>query len=186
MRKVLITVIAALITTITYGQSLGYRNDTKDKLHVGTNYTVFKGELGISLNYTVLKATNEKEWMISVVLYSRKERLGIDQGAKLLIRTFKGTVVELKQLNDCYNIKVETEYPYKSLRDYETVDYLIYPDYLITEDNLQIIMNEGIKKMRFEITKGLKDLVWDNDVYGKVLISEFNLINGKTDFDSGF
>lgn len=186
MKRFLITTLLALFAILSYGQSIGYRNDTDESLTVGTNYSIRGRQLGVSLNYGLNKSTKEERWLLDFILYSRNERLRVDQGAKLLIRTFSGSVIELKQNQSCYDIKRDTEYPYKSIRDYDTTDYLVYPDYFIDGKDLQTLMKEGIQKMRFETTKGMKDLLWEKDVFGEVILSEYNLILGKSDFGADF
>ena len=186
MRKLLLTTLVAFLATLSYGQSIGYRNDTDESLAVGTNYSIRGRQLGVSLNYGLNKSTKEERWLLDFILYSRNEPLRIDQGSRLLIRTFSGTVIELKQNQSCYDIKHETDYPYKSTSNYDVKDYLVYPDYFIDGKDLQALMKEGIQKMRFETTKGMKDLQWDKDVFGEVILSEYNLILGKSDFEAGF
>lgn len=92
MKKLLITTLVAFVATLSYAQSLGYRNDTDASLTVGTNYTILGRQLGVSLNYGLNKSTKEEKWLLDFILYSRNERLNVDQGAKLLIRTFSGTI----------------------------------------------------------------------------------------------
>lgn len=186
MRKFLLTTCAIFIATFSFGQTLGYRNDSEESLIVGTNYSIRGRQLGISLNYGLNKVTKEERWLLDFILYSRNEPLNIDQGAKLLIRTFSGSVIELKQNQNCYNIKRETDYPYKSSGNYDIKDYLVYPHFFIDGNDLNTLMKEGIQKMRFETTKGIKDIQWDNDIYGDIIKSEYNLILGKSDFGADF
>lgn len=186
MRKLIITVLAALSTTLSYGQTIGYRNESNNSLTIGTNYSVMGRELGVSLNYYLNKSTKEERWLLCFILYSRNEPLSIDQGAELLIRTFSGTVIELKQNDNCYDIKRERDYPYQASGNYNVIDYLVYPGYFIDGKSVQILMKEGIQKMRFETTKGIRDLKWNKDVYGGIITSEYNLVLGKSDFGADF
>lgn len=186
MKKLLITTLVAFVATLSYAQSLGYRNDTDASLTVGTNYTILGRQLGVSLNYGLNKSTKEEKWLLDFILYSRNERLNVDQGAKLLIRTFSGTVIELKQNQDCHAIKIDSDYPYSSIGNYDTIDYMVYLKYFIDGKDLQIIMKEGIQKMRFETSRGMKDLLWEKDEFGALILSEYNLILGKSDFGADF
>lgn len=170
MKRLIITSILACIACVCYGQSLGYRKDNARCLAMGTDYSAAGRQLGVSLNYCLDKATNEELWRLDYILSSQDEPLKIDRGAKLLIRTFSGTVVEMKQNRTCYELRLEKTYREK--------DYLVYPEYYIDGGDLLVIMNEGIQKMRFETTKGMKDLQWEDDVYGRLIRSEYNLILG--------
>lgn len=184
MRKFLISTLFVFLSTISFAQTLGYRNDTAERLLVGTNYIIRGQQLGVSLEYSLNKITKDEHWNLSFILYSRDELLTIDKDSKLLIRTFSGSVIELTQKNDIYSIKHDMKYPYSS--DWSVVDYLVYPDYTVSAEGLQKLMKEGIKKMRFETTKGMIDLEWDKDYFGADILSEYNLILDKSDFSDSF
>lgn len=186
MKKLLLATFAVLVGTLSQAQSLNSRKDTEESLSIRTNYLVEGQQLGVSLDYVLNKATNEEIWGLSIVLYSRNVRFNVDKGSKLLIRTFSDNIIELKQIKEFYHIYQRKEYPYERANDYNTTDWLLDPYYFIETVDLEKIMNEGVKKMRFETSKGMKDLEWEKDVFGQMVLSEYNLILEKSNFEKDF
>ena len=179
--KRLILFFTIILSIPAFSQSIGYRKDTDESLKIGTDYMLHGHQLGIALVNEVKKQTQEETWHIDFILFSYNTQFKFDRGAKLLIKTTSGTMVVLEQLIDCYNIKTDLEYPSTGV-----TRYLIYPAYQISTEDLQVLMKEGIQKLRFETTRGIHDMICDKDYYGEMIRKEYNLIKGKSDFEAGF
>ncbi len=179
MRRIIL-VLSVLLSLPAFSQSIGFRKDTDESLKIGTNYMLQGHQLGVALVNEVNKQSKEETWQIDLIVYG-STAFKIDRGARLLIKTFSGTVVVTEQLIDCYNIKSEIEYPATGVTRYS-----VYPIYQISNEDLQVIMKEGIQKLRFETTRGIYDATCDKDYYGEIVRKEYNLIKGKSDFEAGF
>ena len=184
MKKLFFLVTTLLMAYSSFGQSIGYRTESNGILNVGTNYLIRNHEVGIALNYAKFLNTSEERWKLSMIYIWAGTEYNFDKDSKLLIKTFSDKVIELSQKIDCQSVKRERECPISG--DYSYFYIWRYPDYDITSDDLHTIMNDGIKKMRFETTRGMRDVLFEKDIWGNLIKSEYDLILGKSDFSSGF
>lgn len=183
MKKIIIALLGLLLCVVAYSQSIAVREDADDHLIVGTNYRIAPRMMGALLACYFNKLEKSEGWMLGILLYSDRE-FDVDFKAKVLIKTFKDNVIEL--INESSSIQHDRDYPYAKSHNYDIVDYQCYINYKISTDDLKILMSEGIKKMRFETTRGFKDIQWEEDVFGKILSSEYNLVLKEHNFESGF
>lgn len=187
MKKIFVAFALFLLGVVSLNaQSLAYREDTGESLSIGTNYTTEdKYRLGVALNHFVNKKSNQEVWALGFLIYTRNIQLTVDENARLLIRTFGDNIVELTQ----YIESPKQDYQslgYNRYTNMSEYDYQVYPSYSISLADLKILMSEGIKKLRFETTRGMLDIDCERDVFGVDIWSEYNLIIGKTDFGEGF
>lgn len=183
MKRTLILLLSIALATPLFAQKIGIREENEELLHIATNYELPKGDIAIALEYLHNKLNNEDSYYLHLYLVSYELPFSFDKGAKALIRTSKGSIIELEQLTNCYDIK--REHQLSSAR-YSTYYYYVFPKYGISRDDMELIINEGIAKIRFETTIGMRDYTYDSDALGKMLKAEFDLIFKKTDFSADF
>lgn len=183
MKRTLILLLSIALATPLFAQKIGIREENEDLLHIATNYELPKGEIAIALEYLNNKKNNDESFFLHLYLVSYNLPFTLDKGAKALIRTFKGNIIELEQLMSVYDIKRDRQ---SASSQYSNYYYYVFPKFGISRDNTELIMNEGIAKIRFETTIGMKDYTYESDVLGKMLHAEYDLIFKKTDFSAGF
>jgi len=182
-RIVLILLLMTLGISSLKAQNLAYRNDDILVFSAGTDYLRESGSIGVAVEYEKEKATRNEKATIRLWVLSDNLKFGINQGAKALIRTFSGTVIELIQKVDWP--RQDSKY-LGHLRGKAQNRYYVYPDYPISMQDLLTLVNEGVQKVRLETSIGMKDYYYDTDVIGSTLKKEMDLILNKIDLDSDF
>lgn len=185
MNKMIIFFLLSIMITIpsVSAQNLAYRTDTDMELSAATDYYRSSGSIGTSLSYHLNKASQEESFTLGLWVLSDDLEFFIDLGSKALIRTTKGHIIELQQITS--SLRKGSKYLGYYGNQAHTRHY-IYPDYLISREELEMLMEEGILKIRLETTVGMKDYLYKTEVLGKTLQAEYNLIFNVSDFDTDF
>lgn len=106
---------------------------------------------------------SRKVWSLSVTLQSY-EPLRVDRGHRLLIKTKKDNVLELQAtMSTNADPKVET------IGNTILTTYLTTTFFDITSDNIMMLINEGVQKVRIETNLNYKEVMYKKDKVGKAL-----------------
>ena len=122
------------------------------------------------------KATASDTTYHIVMQITAFDPLHIKEGARLLVKTFKGENFEL--LNDL-DVECAIATPHQITGTYYVSDYTVTPMYRVTPAVLEAIARDGIKKVRIETEVTQYDKEYKKDKAGKVLATEYNLIREK-------
>lgn len=174
-----------------FSQSLSFRKEDGSYLQIATKFQYdysainllkdLSERTGVALAYVLDKNTDEKQYFVSFLLETEK-RFSFHASSKLLIKTFKGSNIILKELlegGDALSMNIN--------HAASVIKYSIIPCYKINLDDLQLIMNEGIAKMQFMTTAGAYIRHYDKeDLLGEKLLQEYKFLEKKSDFESGF
>ena len=187
MKRLLFIYLFLLLSMPIYSQTIGYRNDTDQRLEIGTD-CIFEGRnklffdhgpwTGISLGYNLDKDTGKEVYLLHFSLITR-DQFTFDKRANLYIKTFQDKVIIADQLITNVTTKSKTT-------DNSRIYYFSYPSYGITTKDIQTLMNEGVKKLSFMTTSGYHELNYEKDTIGVILKKEYDLLHSKTSFDEGF
>ena len=194
MKRSLSFVSTFLLAFPLFTQTLGYRDKVDSYVRVGTNYEYegkggllvdFEPRTAVALEYILHKDTGKELFMLDFLLKTFELEFSIDKNAYLYIKTFQDNVITLRQAFARPELRKDVERVTKrSESQYHY--YYIYPGYNISKEELQTLMNEGIKKLSFMTTRGYHVLNYEKDTIGAILVKEHELILGKTDFSEGF
>lgn len=112
--------------------------------------------------------------------------LHIKNNARLLIKTFEGSILELRNTTDADG----------SVRDIHHIGTQVFSDYTATAiydcsyEQLETLAREGVAKIRVEELSGIKEKEYKKDKVGKLLRTDLGLISealaNQSDFDSDF
>lgn len=190
-RQILLLAIFIIISQIAFCQTakISSREENDEMLTIGTCYTMVKmdnqQELGPSVCYRYDKRNGLKTFYLCFWIrtyeYNRISKFGIDKGAKVIIKTRKGSVITAVNRFKDYNYSTDGELHsggqiYKLLTAYE-----------IEKADLDTIVQEGITKVRFETTCGFRDYYSEkSNALGELIASQCDLIQGKENFSEGF
>ena len=192
MKKLFLSVLSLLLIVPLYSQTLAYRHDEDSYVQVATNY-YYEGKgaflidvnprTAVSLFYHLQKDNGEEIFNLDFLLKTYHLEFSFDKNAKVYIKTFQDKLITLHQKYTNEEIRKDRE----QVSDHsDSFYYYVYPSYFISKDDLQTIMNEGIKKMSFMTTRGYHVLSFENDTLGKIITDEYNILLGKSDFTEGF
>lgn len=110
----------------------------------------------------------------------------IAKGAALLIKTFKGTTIELQNIIDADGSVRDVH----EVNGYVFSDYSAQPSYTITSEQIQTIASEGLSKLRIQTSTSNIDKEYKKDKAGKVIDTDYRLIQGalnkSSDIHDGF
>lgn len=190
IKRLLSFTIISLLAFPMLAQSLGYREEDDNSIKMGTNYYLEeKGlfsvgpQIGVALEYVLNKETGEEVYSLDFLIETFEREFSIDKNANLYIKTVKGNVITLHHLQTNTEVKKEsTRVGDRSNSSY----YRIYPHYLISNEDLQTLMNEGVQKLSFMTTAGYFTHNYTKETIGAILVKEYELLHGKTNFDEGF
>lgn len=129
-------------------------------------YVGWDKSAGFNLSYS-LKANGEETYEITLCLDEGK--MQFEKGRKLLIKFKDGSIMELKN-----NKKIgPTDYKYLSK------SYLTYPQYSVTEEEIQKIINGEATKIRVENDMEFFDRDIKKNKFSKGLKNAFEAIKAK-------
>ena len=100
-----------------------------------------------------------------------------DKNSHLYIQTIEGNIITLTNRESIEDVL----YTY----DLFSGSY-VTPKYAISPQDINLIMKEGIRAMRFESTAGIIDFISTRNTVAQVIKEELELIRNVIDFDSNF
>ena len=179
MKKYLLVILLSLAWTSTFAQTISYRNDSS----AGTNYLITdfirKYDTGVSLQIITSQQSGEKKCILGI--YSEgKGRTYCQDNSRAVLKTFSGNIITLVQRNN------NNENEIIHLGDSQSTIWALKVHYDISEEELNLLMNEGIAILRVETLAGIREYNYDKDYLGKFLRSELDLINDKKSFENDF
>lgn len=178
MKRVLLLLITSCLVSLTgYSQKLGFKTDNAERIYMGTNYVVEKN-IGIATEYSLNKKTKEEQWGVLMIVPHNIKDFSFDEGSVLLVRTFSGSVVQLVQYLDRYEVELKTETRFKT--------HTAYPRYLVKTPDFDTIIKEGVKKMRFDSTAGFIDFEFPEDYMGAILAKQRSIIIEESNLGRSF
>lgn len=180
MKKAFFLILFIAFSVTGFAQKIGYKTDNDEELSMGTNYHI-ENNLGTALEYHSNKASKTEAWGLAFIVIDNQKRISFDKGSKLLIRTFKDTVVQLDEYLEFRDVPRES----KKISSMRT-RYTAAPRYMIDPSDLNFLISEGIKKMRFDSTTGYIDLEYDKDVQGAILAKQKSIILEESSFTRGY
>lgn len=176
MKRVLLLLITSCLVSLTgYSQKLGFKTDNAERIYMGTNYAVERN-IGIATEFSLDKKTKEEQWGIAMIVPHNIRDFSFDKGSALLVRTFSGSVVQLVQYLDRYELKTEARFR----------THTAYPRYLVKTPDLDTIIKEGVKKMRFDSTAGFIDFEFPEDYMGAILAKQRSIIIEESNLGRSF
>lgn len=192
MKKTILLCVSILLALPVSSQTLAYRKDTDLLLSIATNYVYegkpafliqFEPRTAVSIMYVLRKDNGEERFRLLFRLQTYELEFSFDENAGLYIKTFQDNLITLHQVHSCEDVNRS----HKRVSDRS--DYFYYfvdPSYDISKEDLQKIMTEGIKKISFMTTRSYHTLEFENDTLGKIILAEYELIMGKSDFSKDF
>ena len=185
MKKTVLLLLLGALSSSLFAQSISFRNDNEKTLAVGTNFMITRSfgsySTGVALAMYTDKVTKERSFDMGIYFETYGQTF-CQEHSRAVLKTFSGTIVTLVQRLDAYKVQGSRE----RVGDYKSTTFSLKPQYLIQENDLNTLMNEGIQILRIETSKGFKDFTYKSDVLGGYLKSEYNLILEKRDFESNF
>ena len=164
-----------------------------------TNLAVFPwGEKRIeyALQYEVAPIEDMHQgYYLNIYLNTNNKSQYIPEGGKLLIRTTKDNVISLTDCGSPFFVEYDSEYDHTNSerRIYsfydsalKTTRYSIHGKYPITEDDLKMLMEEGVIKIRIETTGDMVECSYkvNSDKTNKtaeVITKLYNLLQSQID-----
>ena len=137
-----------------------------------TKYTTIYSKLlsGGAISLICSTSAVDTLYMISLMLNEGKQQ--IDEGRKLLLKLEDGSILTL------VNIKEIGVGDYEIRTVYHSTEYLTYPAYPVTKDELFRIINGNVVKIRIETNLELLDRTI-RETISENLSEDYNLINKK-------
>lgn len=185
MKKQIILLSLILLSVPTFAQSIGFRDDNSEYLAIGTDYMITRAfssyDTGVALAIYTDKHAGVKTYYLGLY-FETYGKTFCQKHSRAVIKTFSGSIITISEILDTYKVINFRE----QVGDYQSTTYSLKPQYSISEEDIKILMAEGVQLLRIETLQGLKDFTYKSDVLGGYLTKEYNLILGKQDFGSDF
>ena len=178
--KLLLAFLVLSHSLFVNAQTIGYRTDKDGILSIGTNY-ISEGDFGIAVELKRDKNNNTDSYRLRLMISKFRQEFIIEPFSELLFKTYDNNIISLTESTRIGVIRTD-EYRYSN----GNTTYFVYPDYDISKEDLDRLMAGGISKIRIGTSRGLRDFQYKEDVFGKNIKKEVNLIMSKIDFESGF
>ena len=192
MKKFSLIIAAMLLSCIVSAQSIVLdKVDSDGFRYIQTNMVVcraFTDRIVFSFGLANISNDTSEAWLLNIDATAASQ-LSAKENSKLLLKTFQGNVIELSARfdSDDWTGKVRT------LHDFGGVivsTYNITMSYPINEDQLLMLKEEGLAKLRMEASPNNLDKEYKKDQVGTVLGKAHNLIistkTERKDFYDGF
>lgn len=185
MRKIVLLLLFGVLSSPLFAQGIGFRDDDGTTLSIGTNYRITRSSgdysTGVSLAVGINRLTNIQTFLMGIY-FETCGKMFCQKHSRAVLKTFSGSIVTVEQCIDSYKVQENRE----AVGGYDSNIFSLTPCYIIQESDLNTLMNEGIKVLRIETSKGLMDFTYKSDVLGAYLKSEYKLLLEKRDFESNF
>ena len=185
MKRLLFVLLATILSVPVFSQTVGFRDDSEKILAVGSNYMLTKPwgsySSGVALAVYTEKESGQRKFDLGIYFETYGQTF-CQEHSRAIFKTFSGSIITLEQWLETSDVQNSRE----RVGDYRSTTYSLTPHYIVPEDVLNKLMEEGIEVMRIETLKGLKDFTYKSDVLGAFLTKEYNLILGKQDFGTDF
>lgn len=96
----------------------------------------------------------------------------VPKSGKLLIKLMDDSIIELSTLMEYAGTVRDVH----NINGYVFSDYTIYPAFILTTEQIEVIKN-GVKKIRLETTTGNIDKDFKKDKIGPIISAEYKLLN---------
>lgn len=180
MKRLVIVVLSLFVGLHMSAQNLVYKTDNEREYEIGVKPEQVKN-LGVALSHSLDKTTGASRWTIIFNVIGWETPFNFDKGSILLIRTCGGSVLKLYQVLDCHDVLLPSKHD-----DIVGRLYRAQPRFNISQEELDILINEGIKKLRFDSTAGFMDYAHEHDYIGTILKKQKKIIIAESDFNRGY
>ena len=144
-------------------------------------YTKMTTAASLYLNYILMNSGDENYY---ITLCLNEGKMEFDKGRKLLLKFKDNSVMELVNCDEIGS----TDYKYNVTRF--GTDYLTYPTYNVTEEEIQKIIDGNVVKIRIENNIEYFDRDIKRNKFSKALKTAYDAINAqknvKNDIYEGF
>lgn len=145
MKKILLIALLALSAMGAYAQKVVMDKVEPDgSRHILTKYTTIYSKMfsgGAAALYCI---ANESDTTFYISLMLNEQKPEIDEGRKLLVKLSDETILTLE------NAKKIGPFDYETRQVYNSIEYLVYPMYYVSRDDIMQMINKGVVKLRIE------------------------------------
>ena len=109
-----------------------------------TKYTTIYSKMvsGGALSLCCVATESDTSFYLSLML--NEQKLEIEEGRKLVVKLSDGTILTLE------NTKKIGPLDYEIRQVYSSIEYLVYPMYYVSLDDLRLMIDKGVVKLRIE------------------------------------
>ena len=165
MKKILIS-FGLLISLVTHAQKIE-RDYFEDNMHkIETEWEEVEDDKDERDFFVMLLATKIEDtthYYLMFQLYSY-DTFNFDVGSKLLIKTMTDDILS----KECVRV-VPTKKQYVQIFMVPATRYYSTVSYIMSEEELNMFINKGIKKLRFQVTGETFEKEYKKDKIGKYL-----------------
>lgn len=145
MKKVFLLALLALSTIGANAQKVIMDKVESDgNRHIQTKYTTIYTKLVSAGAVSLCCIASENDTIFGISLLLNEQKPEIDEGRKLLVKLGDGSVITLE------NVKKIGPLDYETRRVYNSVEYLVYPLYYASKEDVIQMINKGVTKLRIE------------------------------------
>lgn len=145
MKKVLLLALLALSTIGASAQKVIMDKVESDgSRHIQTKYTTIYTKLTTAGAVSLYCIAKESDTIFGISLLLNEQKPEIDEGRKLLVKLGDESVITLE------NVRKIGPLDYETRRVYNSVEYIVYPLYYASKDDVLQMINKGVTKLRIE------------------------------------
>ena len=145
MNKVLIIALLVLSAIGANAQKIVVDKVESDGSRIiQTKYATIYSKMFSGGAVSLCCSANDTDTVFAISLMLNEQKQEIDEGRKLLIKLNDGTILTLENINKIGPLDYEVR------RVYNSVEYLVYPMYYVSREDIMQMINKGVVKLRIE------------------------------------
>ena len=192
MKKIIFAIVSIFILTNGYTQTIGFRKILGNDLYMQTDYFQMNASnqlpLDMSLYYQCVD--NIEEYALIIRFIVNDERLNVPDGARLKMKTAKGTVIDaVQRMGESMTVFFSESGTRTSISHhcYEyRKGYVVTSKYVLSRQDLQTLAEEGLVKVRIQTNAENIDCDYPETEFIKVSRNRQEINRGKINFYEWF
>ena len=145
MKKTLLIVLLALVFKGANAQKVVMDKIESDgSRHILTKYTTIYSKMFTGGAAALYCIANESDTTFYISLLLNEQKPEIDKGRKLLVKLSDETILTLENAVKIGPLDYETR------QVYNNIEYIVYPMYYVSRDEIMQMINTGVVKLRIE------------------------------------
>lgn len=145
MKKFLSIIVLVLSTIGMNAQKVTIDKVEQDgSRHVVTKYTTIYSKMMSGGAVSLYCIADDVDTTLYLSLMLNEQKIEIDEGRKLIIKLGDGTILTLE------NVKKIGPLDYETRTVYNSVEYLVFPRYYVSREDVIQMINKGVVKIRIE------------------------------------
>ena len=176
MKKILLLLVGIIVSVNAFAQiRVDKVEDDGSRIIISNDHNIYTGWTNAASVSVIYVLTPSGEELYQIHLCFNEGKMQFDIGRKLLLKFADDSVMEFSNITEIG----PADYEYR-VTDFGT-SYYTYPDYLITEEEIQKIVNGNVIKIRVENNLEYFDRIIKKNKFSLAIRDSYQAIQSRKD-----